>query len=176
MTAKVSRRAILAALTPAEAIAAEPASPPLPPPLSQLGGLPLALPDGAPTTLDDALGPGAAVISFWATWCTPCLREARHLSGLRARHPPERLNILGINVDRDRNEQRIAEFLNAGRVNFTQMRGDGATYAAFGQGETILLPRMFVFDATGVAAAAFGRYSGGVTLRAIDRAVDRVLS
>ena len=182
----ISRRLVLAgaayaplaacgALVP-EANAEAYISPPLPPHLSGLGALALTRPDGTPTTLSAELSPGPAVISLWATWCAPCVQEARHLARLRESYRPDQLNIVGVNVDRERDEARIAQFLEQGRVNFAQVRGDAATYAAFGQGAALLLPRLFVFDAEGRPVAAFGRYFGGETLRAIDRAVAMVLA
>ena len=51
----------------------------------------------------------------------------------------------------------------------------GTPYQAFGGGPQILLPRLFVFDSSGRATAAFGRYFGNRTLREVDRAVERVL-
>jgi thiol-disulfide isomerase/thioredoxin len=149
--------------------------PPLPPALGALGEVALTTPAGAATTLGAQLNPGPAVISFWATWCAPCIMEARHLSAMRTRIAPERLNIIGVNVDRNRDEARLADFLRRGRVNYTQVRGDLAAYQAFGGGEQILLPRLFVFDASGAPTAAFGRYFGNATLRQIDRAVERAM-
>lgn len=175
----ISRRILLGAgaalAIPGAARAQAPASPPLPGSLSELSALTLSSPDGAATTLGALLGPGPSVISFWATWCAPCLQEARHLAEMRSRIPAARLNIIGINVDRTRDEARLADFLRRGRVNYTQTRGDLAAYQAFGGGQQILLPRLFVFDASGRATAAFGRYFGARTLRDIDRAVERVL-
>ena len=160
---------------PASAFAAED-GPPLPPLLSALGALTLTRADGAPTTLSAELTPGPAIISFWATWCAPCVPEARHLARLRAEIAPERLNILGVNLDRTRDEAAIARFLERARVNYAQARGDAALYQAFGNGPQIALPRAYVFAADGAPVAAFGRYNGGATLRALDRAVAGVLA
>lgn len=175
----ISRRLLLcaagASVLPSVAHAQTADGPPLPPALSELTALALTTPEGAPTTLGAALGPGPSVVSFWATWCGPCLGEARHLAEMRTRIPAARLNIIGINIDRNRDEARLADFLRRGRVNYAQTRGDEAAYQAFGGGPQVLLPRLFVFDANGRATAAFGRYYGGRTLREVDRAVDRVL-
>lgn len=151
--------------------------PPLPPMLDQLRPLGLSLPSGAAAALGDFLPDGRpSVVSFWATWCAPCAAEARHLARMRRRHRSEQLNIVGINVDRRRDEARIAQFLERAGVNYTQLRGDIAAYQAFGGGSQILLPRLFVFDAHGRPTRAFGRYVQFVTFGQVDRAVEQALS
>jgi thiol-disulfide isomerase/thioredoxin len=176
----ISRRVVLsvgvAALVAQPAFAQGEGGPPLPPALGALSPTALTTPDGTPTTLGAHLRPGPAVISFWATWCGPCVMEARHLARLRTRFAAERLNIIGINIDRRRDEARIAQFLERNRVNYTQLRADIDAYRAFNNGEQILLPRLYVFAADGAPVAAFGRYHGGATLRAVDRAVEGVLA
>jgi thiol-disulfide isomerase/thioredoxin len=174
----LQRRAVLfAALAAVAPAMAQTEGPPLPPVLDELAGLPLAAQDGAATTLGAHLGPGPTVISLWATWCGPCVAEARHLVRVRQRLGAARLNIIGVNVQRrdEAIEAEIARFLELVRPNYPQLRGDMATYRAFGGGEELRLPRLYVFAADGRPAAAFGRYDGAATFRAIDRAIARVV-
>lgn len=149
----------------------------LPPTLDQLGGLALSRTDGSPTTLAAELGPRRpTVISLWATWCAPCLIETKELSLVRRRAPDRELGILGINIDRDRNEDVIARFLERGGSNYAQVRGEtDAVYSAFGGEGGVSLPRLYVFNRKGVATAAFGKYGGGRTIASIDEAVRAVL-
>lgn len=175
----IQRRAFMltagaATLTPARARAD---SLPLPPSLDALSPLAVAREDGAPITLGAALTPGPAVISFWATWCAPCILEARHLARMRSRFSVEALNIVGVNIDRQRDPARMAQFRERGRMNYVQLLGDFALYSAFNGGDAavIALPRLFVFAADGRPTAAFGRYNGAATLRQIDNAVEAVV-
>lgn len=39
------------------------------------------------------------VLSFWATWCAPCLREMPFLSRLQSANEPAKLRVLAINVE-----------------------------------------------------------------------------
>lgn len=176
---RVARRSVIAAALVASfsSRAAAQDGPPLPPPLNELRAVGLTDTDGAAMTLGEALLPErASVISFWATWCAPCAAEARHLARMRERIAPERLNIVGINVDQRRVEARISQFLERAGVNYEQLRGDLAAYQSFGGGAQIVLPRLFIFYPDGRPLTAFGRYVQFVTLRQVDRAVERAMA
>lgn len=44
------------------------------------------------------------VLDFWASWCVPCRRSFPWLNEMHARYANEGLIIIGINVDKDREE------------------------------------------------------------------------
>lgn len=162
----------LAAVFTREAAAAAPH--PLAPPLSELDDAPLTDAQGAATTLGAHVLPAPTLVSFWASWCAPCIAEARHLARLGTQAPTARLNIIGINIDVPRDEAEIARFMRLARPNYTQLRGDFETYAAFDRGLSIGLPRLFVFDAAGAPTAAFASFGADGPI-SITRAVEHVL-
>ncbi len=173
------RRTLLGAALAASAppVFAASDDPSLPPRLAHLASTPLTLPDTTPTTLGPhVLSDRPTVVSFWATWCAPCIAEARRLASIRTRYGADRLNIIGVNVDSNRDEAAIAGFLARAGVNYAQVRGDLSAYQAFGGGGQILLPRLFVFDRVGQPTAAFGRYTQFVTLGRIERAIEAVMT
>ncbi len=161
----------LAACAPLPALAAGAA---LPPPIARLQALPLNESDGARTTLGAHLAPAPSVVSFWASWCAPCIAEARHLTRLRAAIGPERLNIIGINIDVPPEEADIQRFLRLTRANYTQLRGDFSTYVAFDAGAGISLPRLYLFAADGRPAAVFDRFNRAASME-ISQAVAGLL-
>jgi thiol-disulfide isomerase/thioredoxin len=144
---------------------------PLPPALDRLSDLPLLTMSGAATTLGQHVRPGPTLISFWASWCAPCVAEARYLSDVRRRHGADRLNIIGLNVELIANEEGVQRFLRETHANYTHLRADVAVYQAFGGPEQLNLPRLYVFDAQGRPSAAFG----GVTVQDINHAVTGIL-
>ncbi|MBK8545547.1 MAG: TlpA family protein disulfide reductase [Caulobacteraceae bacterium] len=144
---------------------------PLPPSLDDLSSLPLQTFTGEATTLGRNLRPGPSVISFWASWCAPCVEEAMHLSTIRHRYDAARLNIIGLNVELVANDEGVRRFLDQTRPTYTQLRADVATYQAFGGEAQLNLPRLFIFDATGRPTAAFGAFDAPSVNRAISNVV-----
>ncbi len=145
----------------------------LPPPLASLSSLQLTHADGSGTTLGaETLSGRATVVSLWATWCAPCLTEAKHLAKVRGRIPQDNLAIIGINIDRKRDEAKLDRFLKTAGSTFTQVRGESdAVYLAFGGSLPVTLPRLYIFNRAGAPTHVFGRYSGGKTLKEIDAAI-----
>ncbi len=64
------------------------------------------------------------LIDFWATWCGPCLRELPKIQELYRTWHPKGLEVLGINLDRDR--AQLADFLSRNDVPWAQLVGDDA--------------------------------------------------
>src|SRR5262249_18836109 len=55
---------------------------------------------GNKVSLKESLKPGRLLlVSFWATWCTPCIEELRTVSEKLKADPNLPLDILTINVD-----------------------------------------------------------------------------
>ncbi len=69
-------------------------NPPRPAPLT-----PFLVGDGREVTLADFRG-SVMLVNFWATWCSPCVRELPSLDRLQARLGGEGLLVLAINQDR----------------------------------------------------------------------------
>jgi len=177
----LDRRALLATLA---ALAATPAraqaladQPDLPGSLQSYRDLPVGRIDGQPATLGRLLGPQrATVVSFWATWCAPCALEGRRLAELRRAYPDEQLAIVGLNIDHQPDPWRLDQFRRRAEMNYTQGVGAKAAYQEIAGRSGLTLPRTYVFDASGRPVAAFGRFFGDRSLRAIDIAVRQAVS
>jgi thiol-disulfide isomerase/thioredoxin len=164
--------ALIAAGAAGPAAAADLADQPeMPGPLAGYRALPLAGADGRRTTLGQLLGAQRpAIVSFWATWCAPCAVEGRRLARLRSAYPDARLAIVGLNVDATPDPVRLEQFRRKAQMNYTQGLDARPVYTAMARRESLVLPRTYVFDAAGGPLAAFGRFFGERTLRAIDAA------
>jgi peroxiredoxin len=55
--------------------------------------------DGRTIRLSDYLGKDVIVISFWATWCTPCQAELPHLDRIYRTHKDQGFVAIAISMD-----------------------------------------------------------------------------
>ena len=55
--------------------------------------------DGRTVHLSDYLGKDVIVISFWATWCAPCITEQPHLERIYQSYKDQGLVVLGVSMD-----------------------------------------------------------------------------
>lgn len=44
------------------------------------------------------------ILDFWASWCTPCLREMQPLSDIEDSLDPDKYTIISVNLDNDKND------------------------------------------------------------------------
>lgn len=64
--------------------------------------------DGDRFVLSDHVGRDVIVISFWATWCMPCLAELPHLSELFEEERDNGLMIVAVSMDEPNTQSEVA--------------------------------------------------------------------
>ncbi len=65
---------------------------------------------GNAVSLHDQLDRGPVLISFWALWCGPCLKELPHLDALAAEYAGE-LTVLSVNADSPRSVHKVPSYV-----------------------------------------------------------------
>lgn len=68
--------------------------------------------DGSEFSFHDALARGPVLVSFWALWCVPCIKELSHLDEI-ARETSGRLTVVAVNVDNSRSVAKVRPFINS---------------------------------------------------------------
>ena len=56
--------------------------------------------------LSEDLGEKVILINFWATWCTPCMKEMPKLNEMQKAHP-DKLQIISISADEARDAAKV---------------------------------------------------------------------
>ena len=116
--------------------------------------------DGATVRLSDHLGKDVVVISFWATWCSPCAAEMPHLERIWLAYREQGLVVLAVSMD---GPETVAEV--APRV-----RQNGYTFPVLLDEETRVVgalnpgraaPLTIVIGRDGVISAVHEGYSAG---------------
>lgn len=72
---------------------------------------------GEQFTLSEHIGKEVIVLSFWATWCAPCLAELPHLDALYQEEQANGLLIVAVNMDEPATQAEVAP--TAARIGLT---------------------------------------------------------
>jgi peroxiredoxin len=87
------------------------------------------------------------VLSFWATWCPPCIAEMPSLERLQQTLGPEGLVVLAVSADEDRSD--LERFISARRLTLPVLWDAGGRVAT-DRYRTTGYPETFVIDRSGV--------------------------
>ncbi len=126
--------------------------------------------DGRPIALADYRGK-VVLITFWATWCYPCMKAIPHEKELLEHFGPEQFAIVGVNADEDPAIAReaVAEHGVPWR-SFRVRRDDGTSIAD--DWHIAGYPTLYLIDAEGVIA---GTWLGMPPQIELEQAIGRLI-
>ena len=73
---------------------------------------------GKQVTLHERLKQGPVLISFWATWCKPCLQEMPHLDDINDTWSERGLTTFAISIDKPRSQSKVRSYIQSKRYKF----------------------------------------------------------
>ncbi|AMV37887.1 redoxin domain-containing protein [Planctomyces sp. SH-PL62] len=104
--------------------------------------------EGRPLSLSEYRGK-VVLVTFWATWCFPCMKAIPHEKALLERFGPERFAIVGVNADEDPAIARDAvASLDVPWRSFRVKKPDGGSIAD--DWHVAGYPTLYLIDADGV--------------------------
>jgi thiol-disulfide isomerase/thioredoxin len=86
------------------------------------------------------------VLSFFATWCKPCLQEIPHLEKIEKGFSGQAVKFLLVNVGEE--EVKIKEFLTLNSINLNILMDRYNKIAE--KYDALTLPRLYVIDKEGI--------------------------
>ncbi len=120
--------------------------------------------DGKRHRLEDYRGKWV-VVNFWATWCTPCIKEIPEIAEFSRANAPARAVVLGIALDVD-DVERAKQFARKFGHAYPLVLEDERTEKQFGRVKG--LPTTVIFDPSG--RRAWDR-TGTVTRKSLEEAI-----
>ncbi len=119
-----------------------------------------------------ALRGSIVVLSFWATWCTPCQEELPRLSKLSDGYSGKPVKFIAVSIDEAKDRAKIAPFVAKAGIHLDVWQGaDTNTMARVGLGE--IVPSTVILDEQGEAVT---RIEGEAREEDVTSRVDWLLS
>lgn len=75
--------------------------------------------DGNTVSLKASLGKGPVVLSFWATWCKPCMEEMVELQKLHEELAAKGVTLFAISTDNEKSSAKVKPLVIAKKYSFT---------------------------------------------------------
>jgi len=129
--------------------------------------------NGEYVELKTLLGKGPLLISFWATWCKPCVEELEEYKKLYSEYRDRGFNILAISTDDEKTVAKVKPFIKSKGYDFTILLDTNSEVARKFYVQNI--PYSFLLDEKGNIVYSHLGYKKGDELQ-VKKKVDALLS
>ena len=109
------------------------------------------------------------LVTFWATWCGPCVQEIPALISLQDAFGPQGFSVLAISMDQG-GARVVEKMMKKTKINYPVVMGDSKVSKAFGG--VFGLPTSFLIDQSGNAVK---RYIGWVSHDVLEAEIKKLL-
>ena len=129
--------------------------------------------DGKYVELKNFTGNGPLLISFWATWCKPCVEELEEYKKLYSDYKGNGFNIIAISTDDEKTVAKVKPFVKSKDYNFTILLDTNSEVARKYYVQNV--PYTFLLDEKGNIVYSHLGYKKGDELQ-VKKKVDALLS
>lgn len=121
---------------------------------------------GEPYDFGAVLGKRPAVLVFWASWCTACVREAPVLAQLHTRYG-DRVEVVSVSIDAEADRDALREIVKQLNLPYpVALDPDGSTIRAYTDRGAI--PLTLFIDRAGRIVEHAGNFEPGDERRLVD--------
>ena len=97
--------------------------------------------------LNELTGEGPLLLSFWATWCKPCVEEMRELNKLYEEYKSDGFNLVAISIDSEKSVSKVKPFIKSKNYDFTVLMDTNSEVARMFYAQTV--PYTVLLDSNG---------------------------
>jgi thiol-disulfide isomerase/thioredoxin len=107
---------------------------------------------GRASSVHDQRKPGrSTLINIWATWCLPCAREMPEIEKLRQPLAARRIDVLGLNVDVEKNVN-VPGYISQKRITYPTVMGGVKAIEKIYATDELTVPLSILVDENGIVA------------------------
>jgi cytochrome c-type biogenesis protein len=110
------------------------------------------------------------ILSFWASWCEPCLKELVELKDVYEKYYNDGLRIVTVNIDSRYDLIKAKRFALQNKLKYIMLYDDGGEVRKKYNVES--LPQMFIFDKDGNLK---GHFRGFKDIKIIENKINGLL-
>jgi len=117
--------------------------------------------------LSKLTGNGPILISFWATWCKPCVEEMTEFARIYEEYKAKGFNMLAVSVDNEKTVSKVKPFVKSRKYPFTGVLDtNGETARKYG---VLSIPATFLLDKEGKVVYQSTGFKKGDELKLIKK-------